>query len=299
MEGRIRDSPILDRIAQRACSGESVLVVCNTVKSASEVYEALQERLANTNALVEMLHGRFNARDRFHKEQQLLNRMGTRQRDRTVPPTVLVATQVVEVSLDIDFDTLFSEPAPLEALVQRFGRVNRGHRYPTRDVHVLTAPLDGQGIYAETYVTGALRILEAHASQVIEESQVGLWLDTIYAGTIGEAWSAEVKRSREEFTAACLAELRAFQSSQELSELFDKMFDGTEVLPHCLQDEYENWLREDPLLASELLVPISFRQLGTLRRTGKVVSLPKEEPIVVQVPYTPEQGLGLYQEEQR
>ncbi|HXG19979.1 MAG TPA: hypothetical protein VNN62_13020, partial [Methylomirabilota bacterium] len=105
--------------------------------------------------------------------------------------------------------------------------------------------------------------------------------------------------SREEFTAACLAQLRAFQSSQELTELFDKMFDGTEVLPHSLQDEYKSCLRDDPLRASELLVPISFRQLGMLRRTGKVVSLPKEDPIVVQAPYTPERGLGLYQEAQR
>ncbi|HXG20602.1 MAG TPA: CRISPR-associated helicase Cas3', partial [Methylomirabilota bacterium] len=240
VEGRINDSTILERIAQHARSGESVLVVCNTVRTAAEVYDALRERLGNTNTLVEMLHGRFNARDRFRKEQRLLNRMGTRQRDRTVSPTVLIATQVVEVSLDIDFDTLFSEPAPLEALVQRFGRVNRGRRYATRDVHVLTAPFDGQGIYAENYVTGALRILEAHAGQVIEESQVGSWLDTIYVGAIGEAWSAEVKQSREEFTAACLAQLRAFQSSQELTELFDKMFDGTEVLPHSLQDEYKS-----------------------------------------------------------
>lgn len=297
VEDRITDSPILDRIAQRACSGESVLVTCNTVRTAAEVYDDLQKRLANTNALVEMLHGRFNARDRFRKEQQLLNRMGTRQRDRTVASTVLVATQVVEVSLDIDFDTLFSEPAPLEALVQRFGRINRGRRYSSRDVHVLTAPLDGQGIYEETYVTGALRMLEPYAGQVIDEALVGPWLDAIYAGSMGEAWSTEVKQSRAEFTAACLAQLRAFQSSPELAELFDKMFDGTEILPQSLQEEYENWLRDDPLRASELLVPISFGQLGRLRRTGKVVSPPKEEPIIVQVPYSPERGLRLYQEQ--
>src|SRR5262249_32821656 len=64
VEGRITDLAILDRITQRACSGESVLVVCNSVKTAAEVYEALQEQLAKTNALIAMLHGRFNARDR-------------------------------------------------------------------------------------------------------------------------------------------------------------------------------------------------------------------------------------------
>jgi len=292
-EGCITDRPIIESIVQRASSGESVLVVCNTVKTATEVYDDLRGRLAETNALVELLHSRFNARDRFRKEQQILSRMGTRQREGTDTPIVLVATQVVEVSLDIDFDVLFTEPAPLEALVQRFGRVNRGRRFPTRDVHVLTAPLDGQGIYTEAYVTGALRVLEQHDNQLIVESQVETWLDAIYAGSIGDKWTEEVRQAREEFRSACLANLRAFQSSPELAELFDNMFDGTEVLPISLQREYESLLRDNPLKASELLVPISSQQLGRLRRTGKVISAPKEDPIIINISYSPNRGLDL------
>ncbi len=72
------------------------------------------------------------------------------------------------------------------------------------------------------------------------------------------------------------------------------MFDETEAPSQSLQNEYESWLRDNPLRASELLVPSSFRQLGTLRRTGKVVSLSKEEPIGFQALHIPEQGLSLY-----
>ena len=293
VEGHITDQSILERIAQRARGGESVLVVCNTVRTATEVYDNLQARLAQVNALVELLHGRFNARDRFRKEQQILNRMGTRQRDRTITPVVLVATQVVEVSLDIDFDTLFTEPAPLEALIQRFGRVNRGRRYPTCDVHILSAPLDGQGIYTEAYVTGALRALGTHVNQAVDESQVGPWLDGIYAESVGEEWAREVRRSRDEFADTCLANLRAFQSSPDLAERFDEMFDGTEVLPRSLQEEYEDLSKDEPLRASELLVPISLGQFRRLRRERRVVNVPKEGSLVVDVPYSPQFGLDL------
>lgn len=293
VEGRITDPPVLERIASHTCSGESVLVVCNTVSTARNVHCVLSEQLAGTNAVVELLHSRFNARDRFRKEQQLLIRMGTRNRNREASPVVLVATQVVEVSLDIDFDTLFTEPAPLESLVQRFGRVNRSRRYPSCDVHVLTAPLDGQGIYLGEYVASALRTLEQHVNEVIDESQVGPWLDRIYAGVNREVWAKEVMRWRDEFAAACLANLRAFQSSPELAEAFDRMFDGTEVLPWTLSDEYEHLLEDDPLRASELLVPISFEHSLRLRRSGKVVSKPGDDPIIVRVPYDPDRGLYL------
>lgn len=293
VEGVITDHPILERITQRVQDRESVLVVCNTVKMATEVYDDLRARVAQTNTLIELLHGRFNARDRFRKEQQILNRMGTRQRDRTITPVVLVATQVVEVSLDIDFDTLFTEPTPLEALVQRFGRVNRGRRPPSCDVHVLSAPLDGQGIYTEAYVTGALQILRTHVNQTIDESQIGPWLDRIYAEAVGEEWVREVKRSRDEFTDACLANLRAFQSSPDLAERFDEMFDGTEVLPRSLQEEYEELSKNEPLRASELFVSISLGQFHRLRRERKVVNISKEGPLVVDVPYSPQLGLDL------
>lgn len=293
VDGRITDPPVLERIAQRTRAGDSVLVVCNTVAAAASVHGSLRERLAGTGAAVELLHGRFNARDRFSKEQRLLDRMGTRNRDRTAGPVVLVATQVVEVSLDVDFDTIFTEPAPLESLVQRFGRVNRGRRHPSCDVHVLKAPLDGQGIYADEYVAGSLRTLEPHDGEVIDESRVGPWLDGIYAGAGGEAWAREVAHWRDEFVAACLADLRAFQSNPELAEAFDRMFDGTEVLPRSLAGEYERLTEEEPLRASELLVPISPGQLWQLRRAGKVVSTPREDPVVVDVAYEPERGLAL------
>ena len=124
---RLRDAELLDdstvaEIVRRSQNGEAVLCVATTVKR-EETRSKLQAALKES-AQVDLLHSRFTSRDRQKKETQLNTLVGTRdgKRDRRV---VLVATQVVEVSLDVDFDVLFSDPAPLECLVQRFGRVNR------------------------------------------------------------------------------------------------------------------------------------------------------------------------------
>lgn len=88
---------------------KNVLVVCNTVKRAQESYIALD---CDNKVL---LHGRFILKDRERIENSIMNNI----------PKLLIATQVVEVSLDISFETIFTEPAPIDALIQRFGRVNR------------------------------------------------------------------------------------------------------------------------------------------------------------------------------
>ena len=87
------------------------MVVCNTVKQAQNVFKELQEIVADDKA--KLLHSRFILRDRERIEKELED------------ANLLVGTQAVEVSLDIDFDCLFTEPAPIDALIQRFGRINR------------------------------------------------------------------------------------------------------------------------------------------------------------------------------
>jgi len=64
---------------------------------------------------VYLFHSRFTVRDKEEK-MRLVNEISS---------GILVATQVVEVSLDIDYDTLYTEVAPIDSLIQRFGRVNR------------------------------------------------------------------------------------------------------------------------------------------------------------------------------
>jgi len=288
LAGELINEASLNRIADVARLGKSVLVVCNVVDRAQTAYRALQARLEKNGIAVELLHGRFNMRDRSAKER--LIREGTGSTSQHRRPMVLVATQVVEVSLDIDLDTIFTDPAPLEALVQRFGRINRkGKQTDLAPVHIYCEPSDGQGIYDERLVQRTLRILERENNQPMNESAVGDWLDEIYAGEIAAEWQKIYDEEGMEFEANCLQTLRPFESSDHLEEQFYRAFDGTEVLPQLYWDEYEQMKEEDPIRAGELLVPISYKRFFQLRGAGRLLT--EKWPYVVNIPYTSELGL--------
>ena len=104
----------LNVIERRCLDGEAVLAVATTVARAQELHGAMELRLGKER--VTLLHGRFTGRDRNLKERRLAEQVGTRTRKAGGLGVVLVATQVVEVSLDVDFDVLLSDPAPLEDL---------------------------------------------------------------------------------------------------------------------------------------------------------------------------------------
>lgn len=120
----------LDEILRRARAGDRVLVIANTVRQAQDIYLRLKDRMGRDERLW-LLHSRFTLADRAKKEEILEQEFRNPKPEGEREGKILVATQVVEASLDIDADVLFTEVAPLDALVQRMGRVWR--RYgPTR-----------------------------------------------------------------------------------------------------------------------------------------------------------------------
>ena len=125
----------VDALLQQAfAAAEKVLIICNTVVGAQAEFERLKKKFPTIKAL--LLHSRFRRMDRARLETELKQEF-----DEQPGPCFVVSTQVVEVSLDISFDRMLTEAAPLDALVQRFGRVNR--RRPAappgslRPVHVI------------------------------------------------------------------------------------------------------------------------------------------------------------------
>lgn len=109
----------LDEIKGQIEAGKKVLVVVNTVDKAIEVYEDLKGYAKKANKKAVCYHSRFIQKDRSKKEKEIF------ALDKENNGGILIATQVVEVSLDIDFDILFTENAPIDAIIQRAGRVNR------------------------------------------------------------------------------------------------------------------------------------------------------------------------------
>ena len=95
----------------------------NTVKRAQEIFRKLQNLFNDKGYPQEdlmLIHGRFTFGDRSRLERRL-----TDTKRSSNLPKILVATQIVEVSLDIDYDVMFTEACYPDSLVQRAGRINR------------------------------------------------------------------------------------------------------------------------------------------------------------------------------
>ena len=291
LDGEILSDRGIQRIVDNAMSGQSVLVVCNLVDRARLVFEELKSRLDLIDMEIDLLHSRFNMVDRSRKEALVRDAAGSNSDARQ--PMVLVATQVVEVSLDIDFDTIYTDPAPLEALVQRFGRVNRGgKRLKFAPVYVYRQPDDGQKIYDPRLIERTLNILGRIDELPIDESQIGDWLDEIYADEISASWQVEFQHTAKEFEASILRPLRAFESKPNLEKLFYQMFDGVEILPESLYSEYEKCKQDDPIQASELLISISWGRYHALRSAGLIYTKGKSEVDIVKAVYDSTTGLS-------
>lgn len=95
-----------------------ILVVCNTIKKAQEIYKELKEKnIENLN----IFHSKYIKKDRSIKESEILEFGKTENID----SGIWISTQIVEASLDIDFDYLFTELSDINSLFQRLGRCNR------------------------------------------------------------------------------------------------------------------------------------------------------------------------------
>jgi CRISPR-associated endonuclease/helicase Cas3 len=103
--------------------GGCVLVVANTVDRSQAIFSALREMGA---AKAVLFHARFPMSQRLKIERQILDRFGPNGARRD--GAIVVATQVVEQSLDVDFDVLISDLAPVDLLLQRVGRLHRHAR---------------------------------------------------------------------------------------------------------------------------------------------------------------------------
>lgn len=283
VEGAIDSEAALTLVEDCLAQGKTVLVGVNTVGMAQKVFEKLTHR--HPEAEVLLLHSRLCGRDRLKREQEVMERL----KNPSNRPLAVVATQVIEVSLDLDFDAVVSEPAPIDALIQRFGRVNRRGRKGLTPVRVMSESEGGQHIYGKDIMRRSLDILAARDGHELREDCLAQLLDQLYEGDIGARCQEEMERHRREFRAGCLATLRAFEADRTLEEQFDQLFNGTEVLPRSLFEEYHRLRESSVLEASGLLVPLSWQRLARLRGAwGADEELGVK---VLDVPYCPHRGL--------
>ena len=117
----------LDKVRNGGC----YCVLLNTIKKAQAVYRILLEKSANDEELdIALLHAKVTVGEKAEAEKKCLEKYGRASSCRP-QKSIVVATQVLEQSLDLDFDGMITDLAPIDSLLQRIGRVHR-HRLPVR-----------------------------------------------------------------------------------------------------------------------------------------------------------------------
>ena len=121
----------VNKALQKALSaGDCACWVRNTVYDALQAYREWAGRLGKANVL--LFHARFNLWDRLRIEQKVVRCFGKDSKEKERRGKLLIATQVVEQSLDLDFDFMVSDLAPIDLLIQRAGRLQRHNRGPRK-----------------------------------------------------------------------------------------------------------------------------------------------------------------------
>ncbi len=116
------------------------IAICNTVSRAQELFESLCSKVTK-GIEVRLLHSRFLQSDRNKHEEWLQREFGSNKDEYTVKSAILVATQVIEVGVDITSQVLHTELAPAASVIQRAGRCAR-YQQEVGDVYVYQLPVD-------------------------------------------------------------------------------------------------------------------------------------------------------------
>lgn len=173
---------------------KKVLVICNTVDKAINVYKHLKEQVEeklNQGRLgkkvsVWLLHARFIKKHKSMLEQRVSEfaESGWHQRDGEVETGIWVTTQIVEASLDVDFDELYTEMCSLDSLFQRMGRCYRIRRYTGEEpnVHIFTSNSSGIGnVYDAEIVNMSLDALQPFQNRIMLESEKMRLVERLYS----------------------------------------------------------------------------------------------------------------------
>ncbi|CAG0904889.1 unnamed protein product, partial [Cyprideis torosa] len=202
-EGLLPNAALRQRIIDAAEQGAQVAIICNLVDVAQQLARDLQKLTALP---VDIFHARYCLHDRQKKEDTVLKHYGAE--GKRASGRILVATQVIEQSLDVDFDWLITQLCPVDLLFQRMGRLHRHERYrPTGFESARCTVLLPTGndygthglIYGNTRVMWrTAQKLQTCPDQIIDfPAAYRDWIEPVYSE---EAWGTEPEAVETGFT---------------------------------------------------------------------------------------------------
>ncbi|HUX28413.1 MAG TPA: CRISPR-associated helicase/endonuclease Cas3 [Terracidiphilus sp.] len=271
LPGAFPDEPLLGRIVSAAESGALVAVVMNLVDDAQRLARLLRGRTALP---VDVFHARYRFMDRQRKEQAVCDHYG--RNAQRAGGRILVATQVVEQSLDLDFDWLLTQICPVDLLFQRLGRLHRHQRprpigYELPRCAVLSVEAEDYGlhklIYGNTRVLWRTERLLLGAPRIVFPEAYREWIEQVYQNDERDDEPEIIKRDYQDFTGKQLA---AMAEAKRLTTMTVKSFRDEDYAATALTRDGEMSLTvlpiqsEGRLLDGQVLSAITERDLAEM-----------------------------------
>lgn len=228
----------IDEMCKKS-ENKKVLIIVNTINKAIELYNQLKEKCAQN---INLLHSRFLLYDRNEKERSIKEFSNTENEN-----GIWITTQIVEASLDIDFDLLYTEMSTLDSLFQRLGRCYRSREYNDAECNVRIYTEDTSGIgyvYDKEIYMKSIELLKEYDNGVLQEKTKIELVDRLYSREM-----LEDTKFYKEFQNAfrILDNIVDYDVSKKDAQSLLRNIDNIEVIPRCIYDinlslfeKYEN-----------------------------------------------------------
>ena len=278
------DGEIIPILQEAFNNKEKVLLVYNTVNKAQDAFENLGEEFPEIPKMI--IHSRFRRKDRVEREFSLKNDFdGNGEPSSGKRPCLVIATQVVEVSLDISFDRMITMCAPLDSLIQRFGRVNRRRTRQTigkfKPVHVI-APSGSALPYKSEILKSSFDQLPSKG-ELLRERDIQNKIDAVFPTIDSKEIDVHLKYKNGKML---LKELTDNRKSVILEAL---EIEGATCI---LEDDREKYILASWEERIQLEIPISWKVLSRYKSQFEQLQI-GSNPFVVPQPLEIYERLGL------
>ena len=250
----------VDQAVASAMNGGNTLFIANTVDRAIAMCEKVQKKLDEegiTKIQVHLITARTSPENKEKMSMDLVRKYGKEGKEKGLRPekSIVIATQIVSMSMDIDFDTLFSELAPIDEILQRIGRLRRHddkgtvREYGFQSVFCLVLPDRSVSHWNLPYSRGLLNATDEVLKKYNEihvPEDIRLMIEAAYGSA--EGWEQEQQQLSSHATGyEALKPEDAYQIDRKLRSHPETRYSGYEVR-HILclpEEELEKAIRKD------------------------------------------------------
>lgn len=247
----------LDLINEYLNEDKSVLVIVNNVKTAQQLFEEINFK---TTDKVALLHSGFHKKGRIEIEKRITHE------DQNKRPKLLIATQAVEVSLDIDYDVAFIENAPIDALIQRFGRVNRAGKKELAPIYLFEDIIGNtKYFYDEEVLKNTWDYLSKLKNKELSENDLTTVCNQVYENGYNKSQRKDYELGLRNNTTILNFETDwiAGDWNNWIESALEQNNQKIEILCGNLISEFEDLkIQKRYIEANQLLVPVYFYELN-------------------------------------